>query len=86
MVCDVRDYQAVERAAQGAIDAFGKIHIVCNNAGVGGRSGADGISLQDWRWVIDINLMGVVHGVRAFLPHLTSHGEGGHIVNTAQTG
>jgi NAD(P)-dependent dehydrogenase (short-subunit alcohol dehydrogenase family) len=82
-VCDVRDYQAVERAAQGAIDAFGKIHIVCNNAGVGGRSGADGISLQDWRWVIDINLMGVVHGVRAFLPHLTSHGEGGHIVNTA---
>ena len=80
VVCDVRDYQAVERAAQAAIDAFGKVHIVCNNAGVGGRSGADGISLQDWRWVIDINLMGVVHGVRAFLPHLTSHGEGGHIV------
>jgi NAD(P)-dependent dehydrogenase (short-subunit alcohol dehydrogenase family) len=83
VICDVRDYQAVERAAQAAIEAFGKIHIVCNNAGVGGRSGADGISLQDWRWVIDINLMGVVHGVRAFLPHLTSHGEGGHIVNTA---
>ena len=83
VVCDVRDYEAVERAARVAIDAFGKVHICCNNAGVGGRSGADGISLQDWRWVIDINLMGVVHGVRAFLPHLTSHGEGGHIVNTA---
>ena len=83
IICDVRDYQAVERAAQAAIDAFGKVHIVCNNAGVGGRSGADSISLQDWRWVIDINLMGVVHGVRAFLPHLVSHGEGGHIVNTA---
>ncbi|HJS84971.1 MAG TPA: SDR family NAD(P)-dependent oxidoreductase [Acetobacteraceae bacterium] len=83
IACDVRDYQAVERAAQAAIEAFGKVHIVCNNAGVGGRSGADGISLQDWRWVIDINLMGVVHGVRAFLPHLTSQGEGGHILNTA---
>jgi NAD(P)-dependent dehydrogenase (short-subunit alcohol dehydrogenase family) len=83
LVCDVRDYQAVERAAQATIDAFGKVHILCNNAGVGSRSGADGISLQDWRWVIDINLMGVVHGVRAFLPLLTSHGEGGHIVNTA---
>lgn len=83
VVCDVGDYQAVERAARAAIDAFGKVHICCNNAGVGGRSGADGISLQDWRWVIDINLMGVVHGVRAFLPHLRSHGEGGHIVNTA---
>lgn len=83
VVCDVRDYDAVERAAQAAIDAFGKVHVVCNNAGVGGRSGADAISLQDWRWVVDINLMGVVHGVRAFLPHLTSHGDGGHIVNTA---
>ncbi|HTV88116.1 MAG TPA: SDR family NAD(P)-dependent oxidoreductase [Stellaceae bacterium] len=83
IACDVRDCAAVERAAEAAVDAFGKIHIVCNNAGVGGRSGADAISLQDWRWVIDINLMGVVHGVRAFLPHLLSHGEGGHIVNTA---
>jgi NAD(P)-dependent dehydrogenase (short-subunit alcohol dehydrogenase family) len=82
-VCDVRDYGAVERAAAAAIEAFGKIHVVCNNAGVGGRSGADAISLADWRWVIDINLMGVVHGVRAFVPHLTGHGEGGHIVNTA---
>ena len=83
IVCDVRDYAAVERAAEAVIDAFGKVHVVCNNAGVGGRSGADSISLLDWRWVIDINLMGVVHGVRAFLPYLKSHGEGGHIVNTA---
>jgi len=82
-VCDVRDYQAVERAAQARVEAFGKVHIVCNNAGVAGRSGTDGIDLQDGRWVIDINLMGVVHGVRAFVPHLTCHDEGGHIVNTA---
>lgn len=83
VVCDVRAYEAVERAAQAAIAAFGKVHVVCNNAGVAGRPGADAISLDDWRWVIDINLMGVVHGVRAFVPHLTGHGEGGHIVNTA---
>jgi NAD(P)-dependent dehydrogenase (short-subunit alcohol dehydrogenase family) len=82
-VCDVRDAAAVERAAEAAIDAFGKVHIVCNNAGVGGSSGTQNIELPDWRWVIDVNLMGVVHGVRAFMPHLTSHGEGGHIVNTA---
>ena len=83
VVCDVRDYAAVERAAQMTLEAFGKVHVVCNNAGVSSASGAENISLQDWRWVIDINLMGVVHGVKAFLPLLKTHGEGGHIVNTA---
>ena len=83
VVCDVRDYAAMERAAQATIETFGKVHVLCNNAGVSGASGADNISLQDWRWVIDTNLMGVVHGVKAFLPLLKSHGEGGHIVNTA---
>jgi NAD(P)-dependent dehydrogenase (short-subunit alcohol dehydrogenase family) len=83
VVCDVRDYAAVERAAQATVEAFGKVHVVCNNAGVAGAAGADSISLQDWRWVIDINLMGVAHGVKAFVPLLKSHGEGGHIVNTA---
>ena len=57
--------------------------MVCNNAGVGGGSGIDDISLEDWRWVLDVNLMGVVHGIRTFLPHLRAHGEGGHFVNTA---
>jgi NAD(P)-dependent dehydrogenase (short-subunit alcohol dehydrogenase family) len=83
VVCDVRDYAAVERAAQATIATFGKVHVLCNNAGVSGATGAENISLQDWRWVIDIDLMGVVHGVKAFLPLLKSHGEGGHIVNTA---
>jgi NAD(P)-dependent dehydrogenase (short-subunit alcohol dehydrogenase family) len=81
--CDVRDPAAVERAARATIEEFGKVHIVCNNAGVGGTAGADRINLNDWRWVVDINLMGVVHGVRSFLPLIKSHGEGGHIVNTA---
>ncbi|MGH6988759.1 MAG: SDR family NAD(P)-dependent oxidoreductase [Stellaceae bacterium] len=83
VVCDVRDPAAVEKAAAATIDAFGKVHLVCNNAGVGGSGGIDDISLPAWRWVIDINLMGVIHGVKAFLPLIQSHGEGGHFVNTA---
>ena len=79
VVCDVRDYAEVERAVRMTVDAFGKVHVVCNNAGVTGGAGTENISLQDWQWVIDINLMGVVHGVKAFLPLLKTHGEGGHI-------
>jgi len=82
-VCDVADPLSVERAAQAAFDAFGNVHLVCNNAGVGGGSGIDEISPETWRWVLDVNLMGVVHGIRIFLPHLRAHGDGGHIVNTA---
>ena len=81
--CDVADPLSVERAAKAAFDAFGNVHVVCNNAGVGGGSGIDQISLETWRWVLDVNLLGVVHGIRTFLPHIRSHGEGGHIVNTA---
>jgi NAD(P)-dependent dehydrogenase (short-subunit alcohol dehydrogenase family) len=81
--CDVADPASVEAAAKAAYDAFGKVHVVCNNAGVGGGSGIDNISLDNWRWVLDVNLMGVLHGIRTFLPHIRAHGEGGHIVNTA---
>jgi NADP-dependent 3-hydroxy acid dehydrogenase YdfG len=52
-------------------------------AGVGGGGGIDAISLDSWRWVLDVNLMGVLHGIRTFLPHIRARGEGGHIVNTA---
>ena len=83
VVCDVADPLAVERAAENAVSAFDKIHILCNNAGVAGGSGIDDVPLASWRWVLDVNLMGVVHGVRALLPHIRAHGEGGHIVNTA---
>jgi NAD(P)-dependent dehydrogenase (short-subunit alcohol dehydrogenase family) len=83
VVCDVADPLDVERAAEAAYTAFGNVHVVCNNAGVAGGSGLDNISLDTWRWVLDVNLMGVVHGVRTFVPHMRGHGEGGHIVNTA---
>jgi NAD(P)-dependent dehydrogenase (short-subunit alcohol dehydrogenase family) len=73
----------VDAAADATFSAFGKVHILCNNAGVGALGGIDHIALDNWRWVLDVNLIGVVNGVRAFLPHMRAHGEGGHIVNTA---
>ena len=82
-ICDVADAASVERAAQATFAAFGNVHVVCNNAGVAAGGGIDHISLDNWRWVIDVNLMGVLHGIRSFLPHIRAHGEGGHIVNTA---
>lgn len=81
--CDVADPGSVERAAEATFKAFGNVHVVCNNAGVAAGGGIDDISIDSWRWVLDVNLMGVLHGVRTFLPHLRAHGEGGHIVNTA---
>src|SRR5450631_3883052 len=83
VICDVADPSSVERAAKASFEAFGNVHVVCNNAGVGALGGIDNISLDNWRWVLDVNLMGVVHGIRSFLPHIRAHGEGGHIVNTA---
>jgi NAD(P)-dependent dehydrogenase (short-subunit alcohol dehydrogenase family) len=83
VTCDVADPIGVEEAAEATFRAFGAVHVVCNNAGVGGGSGIDDISVDTWRWVLDVNLMGVLHGVRTFLPHIRAHGEGGHIVNTA---
>ena len=82
VVCDVADAKEIEKAAQATIDHFGKVHIVVNNAGVGLGGQPGEIALQDWRWIVDINLMGVVHGVEVFTPLIQSHGEGGHIINT----
>ena len=80
---DVSDPDAVERLRDEALDRFGQVNLVCNNAGVGGMMRGDGvIHLGDWRWVLGVNLWGVIHGHRSFLPHLLEHGDG-HIVNTA---
>ncbi len=81
--CDVADPASVEGAAQATYQAFGNVHVVCNNAGVAAGGGIDNISLDNWRWVLDVNLIGVLHGIRTFLPHIRGHGEGGHVVNTA---
>jgi NAD(P)-dependent dehydrogenase (short-subunit alcohol dehydrogenase family) len=83
-VCDVADRASLQKAADGAIAAFGRVHLVCNNAGVGGRpGGVDELSERQWDWVLSINLMGVVHGIAVFVPHIRAHGEGGHFLNTA---
>jgi NAD(P)-dependent dehydrogenase (short-subunit alcohol dehydrogenase family) len=83
VICDVADPSSVERAAKASFEAFGNVHVVCNNAGVAAAGGIDNISLDNWQWVLDVNLMGVLYGIRSFLPHIRNHGEGGHIVNTA---
>lgn len=81
--CDVADRKSVEAAAAACVEAFGKVHVVCNNAGVGGGGAIGTMKPGDWDWTINVNLMGVVYGMEAFLPHLRAHGEGGHFVNTA---
>jgi NAD(P)-dependent dehydrogenase (short-subunit alcohol dehydrogenase family) len=82
--CDTADRASLQKAADGAIAAFGRVHLVCNNAGVGGRPGGIAeLTDRQWDWVLSVNLMGVVHGISAFLPHMRAHGEGGHFLNTA---
>ena len=83
LICDVTDPASVDQSADKTFETFGNVHVLCNDAGVAGGSGIDDISLDAWRWVIDVNLMGVVYGIGSFLPRIRAHGEGGHIVNTA---
>jgi NAD(P)-dependent dehydrogenase (short-subunit alcohol dehydrogenase family) len=82
VVCDVSDGEQIEALRDAAIKAFGSVHVVCNNAGVGGGGAMSDINVDDWKWVIDVDLWSVIHGVRVFLPLLLEQGEG-HIVNTA---
>ena len=79
---DVSDNQAVQALADAAVERFGSVHVVCNNAGVSSRADPWFGPLSAWGWVLGVNLWGVIHGIRAFLPILISQGEG-HIVNTA---
>lgn len=80
---DVRDPASVDALAAAAADRFDTVHVVMNNAGIvtGGRTWEQ--PLEDWRRVLDVNLWGVVHGIRAFVPLLLGNGEPGHVVNTA---
>jgi NAD(P)-dependent dehydrogenase (short-subunit alcohol dehydrogenase family) len=82
---DVADAAAVRVLAASARERFGRVHVLCNNAGVaGGGSGALWeASERDWAWVLGVNLMGVVHGIQAFLPGMLEHGEAGHVINTS---
>lgn len=81
-VCDVSDAASVDALAADTIEAYGSVHVVCNNAGVGAGGAMADVPLAEWEWVLGVNLWGVIHGVRSFLPLLRQAGEG-HIVNTA---
>ena len=78
--CDVSREDEVQALATATLERFGKVNIVCNNAGVAGKGDPWFGPLSSWEWVMGVNFWGVVHGCRAFLPHLLG---GGHIVNTA---
>ncbi|MBV9849898.1 MAG: SDR family NAD(P)-dependent oxidoreductase [Armatimonadetes bacterium] len=80
---DVSKFSDVEALAQATLEAFAKVHIVVNNAGVSITGPTWEMSLDDWRWVHGVNLWGVIHGVKAFTPILIRQGEPGHIINTA---
>ncbi len=80
---DVSRPDHVERLARETYDAFGAAHVLCNNAGVAVVGAVHECSLADWQWVINVNLWGVIHGVRAFVPRMLAGGDEGHIVNTA---
>ena len=81
--CDVAKFEQVEALAQAALERFGKVHLVCNNAGVSITGPIFEMSLDDWRWVYDVNVWGVIHGIKAFVPILMKQGEEAHVVNTA---
>ena len=81
--CDVSDRESLADAAMRTFREFGKVHVLCNNAGVSRAGPIETIASSDWDWVIGVNLKGLVHGLQLFLPHMKAHGGEGHIVNTA---
>ena len=82
--CDVTSMDSMTELANAAFDWHGHVDVICNNAGVVVFGGAFS-SLDDWRWVIDVDMWGVVHGMHAFVPRMIESGRPGHIVNTSST-
>jgi len=94
VLTDVGSAAAVEALAKEAVDAYGTVHILCNNAGIvadsdlGMLMGGEVVpiweqSIADWEWTLNVNLWGVVHGIRTFLPIMLANDEPGHVLNTA---
>jgi NAD(P)-dependent dehydrogenase (short-subunit alcohol dehydrogenase family) len=81
-LCDVSKLEQVEALARTALDRFGAVHVLCNNAGIGIPTPTADIRLDDWRWIIDVDLWGPIYGVKVFLPLMEAQGEG-HINSTA---
>jgi NAD(P)-dependent dehydrogenase (short-subunit alcohol dehydrogenase family) len=83
VVADVRDPDAVDRTGSAAVERFGALHVAVNNAGIVNGGNSWELSLEEWHRVIDVNLWGVIHGVRSFVPLILASGDEGHVVNTA---
>jgi NAD(P)-dependent dehydrogenase (short-subunit alcohol dehydrogenase family) len=80
---DVSKASDIEALAQQTLEVFGAVHLLCNNAGVGAGSTVWESTLADWEWVLGVNLWGVIHGVRTFVPIMLAQGDECHVVNTA---
>ncbi len=87
MVTDVTSLESVEALRDATLEAYGAVHVVCNNAGIG--SGSEGQiwehHVHDWRWSLDVNVMGVVNGINAFVPTMLAQDVEGHVVNTTSS-
>ncbi len=83
VVTDVSEGAAVEALASRAYDTFGAVHLLCNNAGVFQAGVLWDRTVADWEWVLGVNVWGIIHGIRAFVPRMIASGEPGHIVNTS---
>jgi NAD(P)-dependent dehydrogenase (short-subunit alcohol dehydrogenase family) len=85
VITDVANFDSVVALRDATLDTYGAVHLLCNNAGIG--AGAEGPiwqhELNDWRWAMNVNVYGVIHGVNAFVPHMVNSGEEGHVVNTS---
>ena len=83
VLTDVSKAEDVEKLAKKTIDAFGEVHLLCNNAGTAPYGMTWECSLSDWKWIMDVNLWGVIHGIRTFIPIMLQQDTECHIVNTA---
>jgi NAD(P)-dependent dehydrogenase (short-subunit alcohol dehydrogenase family) len=85
IVTDVSRFESVQELEQHATETYGPVHLLCNNAGVGAQEDVPlwNLPLSDWRWTFSVNIWGVIHGIKAFVPGMLAHGEEGHVVNTS---
>jgi NAD(P)-dependent dehydrogenase (short-subunit alcohol dehydrogenase family) len=83
VVCDVASSSSVDALADAAYEAFGAVHLLCNNAGVFQAGVLWERTIPDWEWVLGVNVWGIIHGIRSFVPRMIAQGGEGHVVNTS---